>query len=84
MKEMREECREFESQKEERHQKRMERLQRQAKQNGRNGDGNGSLRPQAQRLQSSSSPDLRYAGSGGPIRYIDDNPYNGTQYTDRR
>lgn len=78
---MREEFREFENEKEERHQKRLQRLQANSKgKNGggdsRNGNGNGSLRPQSRRLQSSSSPDLRYGGSGGPTRYIDDNPYN--------
>lgn len=71
MKEMRDECKEFESKKDERHRKRLERQQK-----GRNGDGGDGLRPPNRRLQSSSSPDLRYGGPPRPTRYIDDNPYN--------
>lgn len=67
MKEMRDECKEFESKKEERHRKRMERL---------NGKKNGdSKAPSGRQRYSASTPDLVYDYPPGGPRYIDDNPY---------
>ena len=87
MKEVRDECREFEEKKEERHEKR---LQRQKSRQGQNGK---PRRPPNRGQKSASNPELHndynehggydsytYQRPSGSSRYVDDNPYSGGAY----